>query len=34
MGTQDGYFPPNVSETAKGYDKKDIKEYFHFYLWG
>lgn len=29
--TQDGYFPPSVSEIAKGFTKKDIKEYFHFY---
>lgn len=34
VGTQDGYFPPNVSETAKGHTKKDIKEYFHYYPWG
>ncbi|MEN9434517.1 MAG: hypothetical protein RLZZ422_2106, partial [Pseudomonadota bacterium] len=27
----DGYFPPEVSETAKGHTTKDIKEYFHFY---
>jgi len=34
-GCMDGYFPPDVSETAKGYDIKDIKEYFHFYHpWG
>ena len=33
-GTQDGYFPPSVSETAKGHTKKDIKEYFHYYPWG
>lgn len=31
----DGYFPPDVSETAKGHSTKDIKEYFHFYYpWG
>ena len=29
--TQDGYFPPEVSEVAKGFTKKDIKEYFHVY---
>jgi isopenicillin N synthase-like dioxygenase len=29
--TQDGYFPPEVSEVAKGHTKKDIKEYFHVY---
>lgn len=34
LGTQDGYFPPDVSETAKGHTKKDIKEYFHYYPWG
>ena len=32
--TQDGYFPPDISETAKGCSKKDIKEYYHVYLWG
>lgn len=32
--TQDGYFPPSVSETAKGHSVKDIKEYFHVYPWG
>ncbi len=31
---QDGYFSPEVSETAKGHEKKDIKEYFHVYPWG
>lgn len=34
VGTQDGYFPPDISETAKGHSKKDIKEYFHYYPWG
>ncbi|GAB3487778.1 2OG-Fe(II) oxygenase family protein [Marinomonas epiphytica] len=34
IGTQDGFFPPDVSETAKGHSKKDIKEYFHYYPWG
>lgn len=33
-GTQDGFFPTTVSETAKGFKKKDIKEYFHYYPWG
>lgn len=28
---QDGYFPPEVSEVAKGFTVKDIKEYFHVY---
>lgn len=32
--TQDGFFPSSVSETAKGFTKKDIKEYFHYYPWG
>ncbi|MDO6720139.1 2OG-Fe(II) oxygenase family protein [Psychrosphaera sp. 1_MG-2023] len=32
--TQDGFFPTSVSETAKGFKVKDIKEYFHFYPWG
>jgi isopenicillin N synthase-like dioxygenase len=32
--TQDGYFSSEISETAKGYAKKDIKEYFHVYPWG
>lgn len=30
----DGYFSTAVSETAKGNDKKDIKEFFHIYPWG
>ncbi|RBO85945.1 isopenicillin N synthase family dioxygenase [Marinomonas aquiplantarum] len=33
-GTQDGFFPAEISETAKGHTKKDIKEYFHYYPWG
>lgn len=32
--TQDGFFPQSVSEVAKGFKKKDIKEYFHYYPWG
>ncbi len=31
---QDGYFSADISETAKGHSKKDIKEYFHIYPWG
>ncbi len=31
---QDGYFGPDVSETAKGNDVKDLKEFFHVYPWG
>ena len=33
-GNQDGFFPADVSETAKGAKTKDIKEYFHYYPWG
>jgi isopenicillin N synthase-like dioxygenase len=29
--TQDGYYPPAMSETAKGNDKRDLKEFFHVY---
>ncbi|MBE7216632.1 isopenicillin N synthase family oxygenase [Shewanella benthica] len=32
--TQDGFFPAEVSETAKGHTVKDIKEYYHVYPWG
>ncbi|UJF21056.1 isopenicillin N synthase family dioxygenase [Shewanella sp. OMA3-2] len=32
--TQDGFFPASISETAKGHNVKDIKEYFHVYPWG
>ena len=31
---QDGYFAAEISETAKGHNYKDIKEYFHVYPWG
>lgn len=31
---QDGYFSTEISETAKGFTQKDIKEYFHVYPWG
>ncbi|SDI31459.1 Isopenicillin N synthase [Ferrimonas sediminum] len=31
---QDGFFAANVAETAKGSDKRDIKEYYHYYPWG
>ena len=30
----DGYFSPAVSETAKGYHRRDLKEFFHIYPWG
>lgn len=32
-GPQDGYFPFK-SENAKGYDKKNLMEFFHYYRWG
>lgn len=32
--TYDGYFSTAVSETAKGNDVKDIKEFYHVYPWG
>ena len=33
--SQDGYFPKNVSEIAKGEKIKDIKHFFHLYFpWG
>jgi len=32
--TQDGFFPTEISEVAKGHELKDIKEYFHYYPWG
>ncbi|MFP5489695.1 MAG: 2OG-Fe(II) oxygenase family protein [Acidimicrobiia bacterium] len=28
-----GYFPPDVSETAKGFRVRDLKEFFHVYPW-
>lgn len=30
----DGYFSPAVSETAKGNNKRDLKEFYHIYPWG
>lgn len=30
---QEGYFPPDVSETAKGNRIRDLKEFFHVYPW-
>ena len=31
----DGYYPPDISETAKGASVKDLKEFFHVYPeWG
>jgi isopenicillin N synthase-like dioxygenase len=32
-GAQDGFFPFK-SENAKGYDKKNLMEFFHYYRWG
>ena len=32
--THDGFFSTDISETAKGFKKKDIKEYFLFYPCG
>ncbi|MGA3247162.1 MAG: 2OG-Fe(II) oxygenase family protein [Paraburkholderia sp.] len=32
--SQDGFFSTEVSETAKGNDKRDMKEFFHIYPWG
>jgi isopenicillin N synthase-like dioxygenase len=34
IDTQDGFFPTETSEVAKGNLAKDIKEYFHYYHWG
>ncbi len=31
---QDGWFGPDVSETAKGHSVRDLKEFFHVYPWG
>lgn len=31
--SQTGYFPPDVSETAKGNRARDLKEFFHVYPW-
>ncbi|MCX7121583.1 MAG: isopenicillin N synthase family oxygenase [Gammaproteobacteria bacterium] len=30
--THEGYVSTAMSETAKGYDKKDLKEFYHYYL--
>lgn len=32
--TQDGFFSPEISETAKGNTKRDLKEFYHLYTWG
>ncbi len=31
---QDGYYPPSIAETAKGAEKRDLKEFYHVYDWG
>lgn len=30
----DGYFSPQVSETAKNHSQRDLKEFFHLFPWG
>ena len=30
----DGYFSPQISETAKDHSKRDLKEFFHIFPWG
>ena len=30
----DGFFPASMAEAAKGHSSRDLKEYYHFYLWG
>ena len=32
--SQDGFFPQELAENAKGSELQDIKEFYHFYLWG
>src|SRR5438132_1860571 len=32
--TFDGFVSSSLSETAKGYDQKDLKEFYHYYPWG
>ncbi len=32
--TQEGFFPPDIAETAKGYSLKDLKEFYHYFPWG
>jgi isopenicillin N synthase-like dioxygenase len=31
---QDGWFSPEVSETAKGHTQRDLKEFYHVFTWG
>lgn len=28
-----GYFPPSISEVAKGHEARDLKEFFHIFPW-
>ncbi len=30
----DGYFSPQISETAKDHQQRDLKEFYHLYPWG
>jgi isopenicillin N synthase-like dioxygenase len=32
--TYEGFVSCNLSETAKGCDRKDLKEFYHYYPWG
>lgn len=32
--TQDGFYPAESAESARGHSSKDIKEYYHYYPWG
>jgi len=32
--THDGHIPLELSEVAKGFELKDIKEFYHYYTWG
>ena len=32
--SHDGFFSTAVSETAKGHEQKDLKEFFHIFPWG
>lgn len=32
--TQDGFFPANIAEKAKGAALKDLKEFYQYYPWG
>ncbi len=32
--TQDGFYGRDEAETAKNFERKDIKEYYHYYPWG